>query len=119
MLNLSSNHIEWLDSVAFSMNKKLKELHLSYNNIECLDPEIFSLNQNLKELNLRHNKLNDIDSHLFDRLINLKFLNLIDNPMTVTGELFDIIPKEVVERLDKLKCVLISSGEMSSRNWYS
>lgn len=93
-LDLSSNRINRIDSLAFSNLAKLEVLNLSWNNLTSIQSSTFSNLTNLKLLDLSHNQLVNLNAETFGHLINLEVLNLSSNLIEkMDNSTFDALPK--------------------------
>ena len=76
-LNLSSNHITFLDSSLFRGLVCLSRIDLSNNQLDFIPLEAFNRLKNLKEINLSSNWLESIDKDVFKGLNELKIVKLL------------------------------------------
>ena len=76
-LNLSSNHITFLDSSLFRGLVCLSRIDLSNNQLDFIPLEAFNRLKNLKEINLSSNWLESIDKDVFKGLNELKIVKLV------------------------------------------
>lgn len=88
-LDLSKNHIERIESNAFSLAAHLTQLDLSKNYIESMDVNAFAKLNQLNILNLKYNRLSLIPAMALVPLVQLKAIHLSFNSIKmVPVELF-------------------------------
>jgi hypothetical protein len=79
-IDLSYNHIQYIEPKSFDHLSELKFLDLGNNQISDLPSYVFSQLYKLEDLDLSDNNLKEFKAYMFFGLTSLKRLNLADNP---------------------------------------
>ena len=80
-VDLSNNHINFLDEEALHSLGYLKSLDLSYNELAVLTMDTLVGLTSLERLKLNNNKLQTIEFGAFSHLSNIQKIDLSDNPL--------------------------------------
>ncbi|XP_053705632.1 amphoterin-induced protein 3-like [Synchiropus splendidus] len=81
-LDLSHNHISWLNPGSIHKMPRLENLRLSSNQLTALTQGVFLNSSGLRHLDLSSNKLQIVERHYFEGLWRLEELLLFNNKIT-------------------------------------
>ncbi|XP_014900166.1 amphoterin-induced protein 3 [Poecilia latipinna] len=81
-LDLSHNHITWLDPNTLTMMPRLEKLWMAHNEIRTLSHNLFRNVSGLRLLDLSSNRLQMVEQHYFHGLWRLEELRLFNNRIT-------------------------------------
>ena len=107
VLDLSSKHIETLQSNDFTGLTNLEELSLYDNDLTALPPNIFAGLTKLRYLVLWHNDLTTLSPDVFAGLTDLRFLDLDDNDFTT-------LPPDVFAGLTNLENLWLNDTPLTA-----
>ncbi|XP_037048130.1 toll-like receptor 7 [Bradysia coprophila] len=79
-LNLSNNQLDRIEPICLD-HPKLQELDLSYNHLSFVEKNVFDKLANLLKLNLSNNNLSSLGDGQFDKMTALTHLDLASNPI--------------------------------------
>lgn len=116
LLDLSKNHIGYLDQNTFCLAHILSQLDISTNLIEAIHVDAFAGLGSLRVLSLEHNKLQFIPANSFVQLSQLKTIRLNHNVLKM-------IPVELFGQNERLQNIYLNdnaiewiSGEQTFRH---